>query len=400
MIKTKAYFRIKDLVEKERLVVITGPRRVGKTTVIRQLAEEKPEERAYVLADSLPVRTFRTGDELVKYLVFNGLVKPGQMTMFIDEAHYLENLGIILKNLFDEGKYKVVITGSGSFKIYTGLGNELVGRKMVFQMYPFDFEDYLLAKGKNTTVDVEYGLVKDELDEYLEWGGYPEVVLAKTLEDKLNCQMRIFQSYLDEDVKLLLNRDEFFKFEGVLLYLAKNVGSILVWENMRRDLDITLSTVKKIKQILDQSYITYHVDPLPLKRAGEIKSHQKTFFVDNGLLNYVLRKRLMPVSGKLTENFVLDQLIKLKKESETIYFWQRKSGFEIDFVKSDLLTQKLVPIEVKSGATENIPKIFSSFESVYGEMVDYYVVVNRSIEKGRKMGGKEVRFVPMFLGCI
>lgn len=396
MIKTKAYFKVKELVKKEKLVVIVGPRRVGKTTIIKQLVEENLVENAYVLADKLPRRDFKTSDELVNYFKFNGLINDKTKTIFIDEAHYLSNLGIILKNFFDEGIYRVVVTGSGSFNIYNNLGNELVGRKAMIYLYPFDFEDFLLAKGKDINQKLEFDLVKNELMEYLEWGGYPEVVMATTAEEKINCQIKIFQSYLDEDVKLLLNREEYFGFENVLGYLAKNVGSLLIWENMRKDLGLSLISLKKIKEVLDHSFITYHVLPFPMNKAEEIKKHQKTYFVDNGLLNYVLRKKMLTISGKLEENFVFSQLLKQKTETADLYFWQRKNGFEIDFVLYDLLNKKLRPIEVKSGDTDNIPKIFNTFESAYGEMVDYYVVVNRSNSKIRKFGKKEIRFVPMF----
>lgn len=402
MIKTKSYYKVKELIETERLVVIIGPRRVGKTTTIKQLVEENSSENAYVLADQLPKRDFKTSGEFVNYLSFNGMLQTGQNRIFIDEAHYLTNLGIILKNLFDENKYRVVVTGSGSFKVYNNLGNELVGRKATFYMYPFDFEDCLQAKGKNLDgVDIntiDYDFVSNELNEYLEWGGYPEVVTAKTREEKINSQTKIFQTYLDEDVKLLLNRQEFFGFESVLEYLAKNVGSILVWENMRKNLGLSLSSLKKIKEVLDHSFITYHVLPFPLNKADEIKKHQKTYFVDNGLLNYVLRKKMISVTGKLEENFVLSQLLKSKKEIIDLFFWQRRGGFEIDFILYDFLNKKLIPIEVKSKDTDNIPKIFNTFESAYGEMVDYYVVMNKSIRKERKFGGKIVNFSPLYVG--
>lgn len=403
MIKTKSFYKIKELIEKERLVVIIGPRRVGKTTTIKQLVEENTFENAYVLADQLPKRDFKTANELVDYLIFNGMLQTGQNRIFIDEAHYLQNLGIILKNFFDENKYRIVVTGSGSFNVYNNLGNELVGRKATFYMYPFDFEDCLLAKGKNLNGvnmnTIDYDIVCNDLAEYLEWGGYPEVVIAKTREEKINCQTKIFQTYLDEDVKLLLNRQEFFGFESVLTYLAKNVGSILVWENMRKNLGLTLSSLKKIKEVLDHSFITYHVLPFPLNKAEEIKKHQKTYFIDNGLLNYVLRKKMISESGKLQENFVLSQLLKSKIETVDLFFWQRRGGFEIDFIMYDFLNKKLIPIEIKSNDTDNIPKIFNTFESAYGEMVDHYVVLNKSIKKGRKFGGKIVNFLPLYVEC-
>lgn len=401
MIKTKSFFKVKELIERERLVIIIGPRRVGKTTTIKQLVEENSSENAYVLADQLSKRDFRTAHELVEYLIFNGMLQKGQSRIFIDEAHYLQNLGIILKNFFDENKYRVVVTGSGSFNVYNNLGNELVGRKATFYMYPFDFEDCLLAKGKNLdAVDInkiDYDFVSNDLSEYLEWGGYPEVVIAKTREEKINCQTKIFQTYLDEDVKLLLNRQEFFGFESVLEYLAKNVGSILVWENMRKSLGLSLSSLKKIKEVLDHSFITYHVLPFPLNKAEEIKKHQKTYFIDNGLLNYVLRKKMISGSGKLEENFVLSQLLKSKKDIIDLFFWQRRGGFEIDFILYDFLNKKLIPIEVKSKDTDNIPKIFNTFEAVYGEMVDHYVVINKSIRKERNFGEKMVHFLPLSL---
>ena len=104
---------------------------------------------------------------------------------------------------------------------------------------------------------------------------------------------------------------------------------------------------------------------------------------------------MLASSGKLEENFVLTQLLKSKNPIVDLFFWQRKGGFEIDFVLYDFLNKKLIPIEVKSKDTDNIPKIFDTFESVYGEMVDIYVIMNKSIKKERSFGNKIVNFLPL-----
>lgn len=400
MIKTKAYFAIKKLVEIEPVLIVIGPRRVGKTTVIKSLAEEDQNGRLYLSADRLPKRDYKNATELVSYLKFEGILKQAHRQIYIDEAHFLTNLGLILKNFFDESKYGVVVTGSGSLKIYEGIGRELVGRKAIYYMYPFDFEDYLLALGKNTKQGLEKvgaDVVASDLADFWEWGGYPEVVMAKTREEKMKKQQRVFQTYLDEDVKLLLGKEVFFKFEEVLGYLAKSVGSLLKIDNLRQEMGLTNKSIQRIIEVLDHNFISYHLEPFPLGRADEVKKHRKTYFVDNGLLNFVLRKKLTPVSGKLAENYVLTQLLKKKTEFINLYFWQRRSGNEIDFIRHDMLTNKVTPIEVKEGESENIPRIFETMEKYYGELVEEYVVINKSINKMRKFGQKIVRFVPAYL---
>lgn len=100
MIKIKAYFKVKELIKKEKLVMVIGPMRVGKTTIIKQLVAEDPQVNAYILADQLSKGDFKTANELISYLQFNGLLRQNQTRIFIDEAHYLPNLEIILKIFF------------------------------------------------------------------------------------------------------------------------------------------------------------------------------------------------------------------------------------------------------------------------------------------------------------
>ena len=179
--------------------------------------------------------------------------------------------------------------------------------------------------------------------------------------------------------------------------MAKSVGSLLKIDNLRQEMGLTNKSIQRIIEVLDHNFISYHLEPFPLGRADEVKKHRKTYFVDNGLLNFVLRKKLTPVSGKLAENYVLTQLLKKKTEFINLYFWQRRSGNEIDFIRHDMLTNKVTPIEVKEGESENIPRIFETMEKYYGELVEEYVVINKSINKMRKFGQKIVRFVPAYL---
>ncbi len=400
MITTQYFKKIDILLKKHRLIFLIGPRRVGKTTLLKYLKKNN-KDYAYFSADQLIQKNFANAQELVNFLRFEGIISERTKTILIDEAHYLGNISLILKNFFDMGEYQIVASGSGSLKIFADMQGELVGRKVNFYMYPLSFSDYLQFRlGRQLGLKMWNQAIAQSLQPekqmFFDWGGYPEVVKAQAKKAKFRAQSKIFDSYLDEDVKYLLAKKDALAFEQMLPEMARSAGSLFVLDNIKRKVGISYTQTKKIKEILEHTLITKYIQPFATQK-DEIKKHSKIYFIDTGMLRYVAQKFNINLGEKMEEFFVLLELLKHKPDYFDIKFWQRTNSTEVDFVLLNRINQELIPIEVKAGSTDNIPRAFDTFYQRYGSRVKRFYVANADVYKTRQYRDKEVIFIPHVL---
>lgn len=151
-----------------------------------------------------------------------------------------------------------------------------------------------------------------------------------------------------------------------------------------------------IKEILEHTLITKHILPFATQK-DEIRKHSKIYFIDTGMLKYIAQKFNINLGGKIEEFFVLSELLKHKPDYFDIKFWQRTNSTEVDFVLFNRINQELIPIEVKAGSTDNIPRAFDTFYQRYGSRVKRFYVANANIYKTRQYRDKEVVFIPHVL---
>jgi predicted AAA+ superfamily ATPase len=346
---------LRKCVDKPFIVVVTGMRQVGKTTLFRMLFEEiKSENKAFLdLENPLTRRIFEEQDydniwgNLKRY----GLTKDKKAYIFLDELQLAPSMVRPIKYLFDHYKVQFFVTGSSSFYLKNLFPESLAGRKLVFELFPLDFEEFLLFKGvrkdfygdfaeKDRRKSIAYyERVIKLYDEYLGYGGFPKVVLA---EDQFKRRFieEVYTSYFEKDVKSLADFQDISKLQECILLLMQRVGSKLNISRIASELGVSRSTVNSYLSFLQLTYLISLVPPYSRSSDREVSGAKKVYLCDTGILNHMAQVS----SGALLENAVFNSL---KKRGSVVYY-QRRSGGELDFVLKD----EGLAIEVKETATE------------------------------------------------
>ena len=339
----------------KQITVITGMRRVGKSTSVKYLLKQlKHSNYIYLDCERVEIRIlFNKPDyELIKEeLALRGIDFSQPCLIAIDEIQLVPGLPSVLKYLYDTYQVKFIVTGSSSYYLKNTFSESLAGRKRIFEMYPLSFKEFLQFKQvwadsyeKYAWVPYNnawYNKAKDWYEEYISYGGFPEVVLESNNEDKKELLQDIINSYIELDVKLLSDftvSEELFK---LVKLLAARSGNKIDYTKIGSVSAIPRQKIAAYMQFLEQTYLIYQATPFTKNIDKEISQQKKLYFADTGIVNVLAGSQLS--SGQLFENAVAAQL----KPLGSIQYYQRKTGQEIDFVfKGDTaLEVKDTPLE-------------------------------------------------------
>ena len=368
-IERQIHKKIRNFLKERQIIVITGMRRVGKTTLVKELLKEiESKNKVYIDLQQVENREMfgnKNFDNILLQLKNrNGLDLSQKMYIAIDEIQLVPELPGIIKYLYDHNDIKFIVTGSSSYYMKNLFTESLSGRKIIFEVYPLNFDEFLNFKnikhGNNEnflTLNFalsNFGALKEYYEEFIEYGGFPEVVLASSFEVKKEMLKDIINSYINIDVETMADfkkKEDFYKLVKIL---AGQVGSRLDYAKLSKIVGITDPTLKNYLKFLEDTYLIHRISVFTNSREKEITKAQKLYFSDTGLANI-----LADLSGGAKfENTVYNQL----KHFGEVQYYALKNGREIDFV---LKIEKELPIalEVKETPThfdvENLVKIAS-----------------------------------------
>lgn len=393
--------------QKKEISLLLGPRQSGKTTLILKIKknlEEKGKKTIYFNLDRLSdLVYFKTQKNLLEKIKFE--FGSQNIFVFIDEIQRLENAGLFLKGLYDyHSPYKFIITGSGALEIKENIVEPLTGRKKIFYLYPLSFEEFFKFKtGKEIKeFDRFYKINKNEgeriLDEYLSYGGYPRVILARTAKEKKEVLEEIYLSYLERDVKNLLGVDKDISYQHLLKYLGGEIGSLFNKAEVSRNLGLNIKTLNRYLFLLEKTFVISIVRPYFKNPTKELTKKPKVYFIDLGLRNFIGGNFTSFFErddrGKIFENFVFRQILE-RNPVFGIWFWRSETGAEVDFVFQN--KDNLLPIEVKSGENEIgiIGKSLFSFLEKY--QLRKAIIVHWGDKKILKRKGKLIFYKKIIL---
>jgi len=352
---------------KGKIVIIYGPRQVGKTTLVKQIKEKYSDGSAYFNCDEPDIRealTNKTSTELREFLNLDR-----KKMIVLDEAQRVKNIGITLKLIVDNfPEIQVIATGSSSFDLANEISEPLTGRKNEFFLYPFSLE--------------ELGQIYSEIevDRLLEnrmiFGMYPEIILKK--DDLEKSLKSLVQSYLYKDVLQYQNIKNPEILGKLLQALALQVGNEVSYNELAGTVGVDKNTIASYIQILEKAFIIFRLNPYSRNLRSEIKKLRKIYFYDNGVRNALINNlnplNLRQDQGALWENFILSERVKYNNNNaldKNLYFWRTKQKQEIDFLEES--NGALSAFELKWQKDKfNIPKAFS--DAYPGVKVD---LVNR-----------------------
>lgn len=411
-IKRKIEQQINKYLNNREILAIIGPRQSGKTTLLKKIQTELKnsiylsfEDREELELFEQDIKTFAQQYMDYKYI-------------FIDEFQYSMQGGKQLKYLYDTyPKNKIIISGSSSIDLTIRALKYLVGRVFVFQLYQFDFEEYLQTKNskllklyQNIKKDlnifsnnIKLGAISQPvniqlqkaLNDFIIWGGYPRVVLAKNKEEKITILKNVFNTYFLRDIKDVLGLIDDFKLSKLIKALATQIGQLIEYNELSNITGYDNITLKKYINILEKTFICKTIKPYYSNKRTEIVKNPKIYFFDTGLRNIVLDdfrnldKRVE--KGFLYENFVFNQLNKMDLP---INYWRTKNQNEIDFITQ--INNKIIPIEIKSSLNSvNLSKSMISFLDQYNSPTSF--VLNEKIFNRIKNKNNAVYFLPSWI---
>lgn len=329
MIKRQIFDKVLERVEPGKVVVIYGPRRVGKTTLLNQLVKEIKSDYLLVNGQERGVKKWLgSQDSLMmrKYLGDN-------QVLLIDEAQYVNQIGFNLKILVDAmPEIKVVATGSSSFELANQMGEPLVGRKWQFILYPLA---QLELKEVENRMQIE-----GSLESRLIFGGYPEVVLENSLDKKRDTLNSIVDGYIIKDLLVLENLKKDYKLISLLKLLAFQIGKEVSLSELSNNLNMSFHTVEKYLDLLEKVFVIMRIGGFSRNLRKEVSKNARYYFYDNGIRNALIENfnglDLRNDVGQLWENYLFMERVKKGAyvgPSANRYFWRTYDRKEIDLVE-------------------------------------------------------------------
>jgi len=312
-----------------RVLVIYGPRRVGKTTLVQN----------FLSKTSLKYRLDSGEDLRLQHLLgskdFDAIKEYayGYELIAIDEAQAIPNIGAILKILVDQNpKLRVIATGSSSFDLAHQVGEPLTGRKHTLTLYPVS--QFELSQSWTPFE------LKEKLETFLIYGSYPEMITAKSLKERQIYLQEIVSSYLLKDILAFDRVKASKKLFDLLKLLAFQIGSEVSLSELGTQLSMDVKTIARYLDLLEKTFVIASLSGLGRNPRNEVTSKKKYYFLDNGIRNAIILQfnglKLRNDAGQLWENFTFIERLKrrtYKNDFVNSYFWRTYSQKEIDLVE-------------------------------------------------------------------
>jgi len=408
-IARKLFNELKKHLDSREISLIVGPRQSGKTTLMLELKSflEQKGDRAVLL--NLDFESdkvfFESQANMLKKLDLEFGTNKGYV--FIDEIQRKENAGLFLKGLYDLNlPYKFIVSGSGSLELKEKIHESLAGRKRMFELGTVSFEEFVDFKTEyryRGKLEEFFRLENDKTEaflvEYLNFGGYPRVILEQEISEKIKIINEIFRSYIEKDIAYLLNIDRVDAFGMLVRILASQPGQIIKYSKLAQEIGIAVATVKNYLWYAERTFSVKIIKPFFKNHRKEITKSPVAYFYDMGLLNFsigLFGNLSQPEQlGFVFQNFVANRLgEKIQYTAQNLGYWRTLGGAEVDFILSDSRT--VLPVEVKYAKLKEAKVTVSlrNFIEKYNPKEAW--VVNLSLKAEIKIRKTVVKFIPFY----
>ncbi|MFW6024769.1 MAG: ATP-binding protein [Candidatus Woesearchaeota archaeon] len=348
--RRKIVDRILEYSNTDDVIIVYGARQVGKTSLFKYLIENHFQKNSYFmdleyfnyleLCNSGP-------KEVYDYLIQQGINKDEKIYLFIDEFQYMNNPTNFIKLIHDHHEnIKLFVSGSSTLEIRNKLKDSLTGRTITFELYPLDFEEFLLFNDKNYKLTKDNSnLINKELINYVEdfimYGGYPKIVLEKDIEKKENYLNQIINTYIKKDIKEIADI-KINSFNKLIRLLAHQSTNMLNISKLSQDIGLNRVTLSKYIDILEDTFVIKRISPFHKNLKSELTKMPEVFMLDTGIMHILWLKQFpKEILGRSYESFIFLELLKNNLE---VNYWRTKNKKEIDFIVKN---EKLYAIEAK-----------------------------------------------------
>lgn len=338
MILRKIYRPLEEHLSRKQATVITGMRRVGKSTAVKHLLAKVPHKNVlYLDFERIENRILfnqASYNDIERGLEALGLVLSQPAVLALDEIQLVPNSPSVIKSLYDTYSIKFIVTGSSSFYLKNHFSESLAGRKQIFEMTTLDFEEYLWFLGQDTQALAVgqmrpflfsyYDRWRGHYETFLRFGGFPEVALADSHQAKTDYLKDVLNAYIELDVRLLADftlSDTLYK---LIQLLSVRVGSRIDYSKLASLTGENRHKIKDYLHLLEYTYFIQTVRPYTGGLDKELSKQPKLYFSDTGLLQLMGQVS----GGQVFENAIANQLARLGE----LHYYERTTGTEIDFI--------------------------------------------------------------------
>jgi len=377
----RSYEPLETHIQTGKALLIYGPRRVGKTTLLQSFLKNTSLKYKLDSGDNFRTQQILSSqdfDQILSYV-------EGYELLAIDEAQNIPNIGMGIKIIVDQRPdIRVILTGSSSFELAGQVGEPLTGRKQTLTLYPLAQSELLSSFNRFE--------LRENLESFLIYGSYPEVVQASTQKQKVEVITEISNSYLVKDI-LAFDRVKNSKtLLDLLKLLAFQVGSEVSLSEIGTKIGVDYKTVQRYLDLLEKAFVIVRLGGFSRNLRNEITNKSKYYFMDNGIRNSLIAQfnglSQRNDIGQLWENFVFIERLKHRAYQSiyaNIYFWRTYNQQEIDLVEDH--DGKLHGYEMKwsTQKTFNAPQQWqeayknSNYEIISPETYQKFILPNKGI---------------------
>ncbi len=393
------------IINTNQIISIAGVRRGGKSTLIRQIARELIErQNADTLIVNFEDERFLKRDLELLIDVYNTYLEKvmpeTRPFIFLDEVQNVQEWERFARGVHERGEAKIIVSGSSSKLLSAELATLLTGRHIMFFVHPLSFREFLKFKELPLSNEIEMltqrTRVKQLLDEYMEYGGFPEVVLAC---DKQRILLSYFDTLMVRDVIERFNIREREKIKIIAKFYLTNISSPMSFNKISRFLDIPLTTVERFSDHLETANVAFFLKKFSFSYKQQVKSQRKIYSADVGLSNAV-GFRFSQNQGKIMENIVAVEL-KRKQSFDPgleVYYWKDYQHREVDFVvKKGLEVMQLIQVcfdiadlETRNREVRSLIRAMKEFKLEGG------LIITDDFEDEEVVKGFKVEYVPLW----
>lgn len=356
MKKRLLFHTIKKHINHKNALVITGMRQVGKTTIMKQLFEEVNSPKLWFDFDNpLDMLLFEDIDynNIYYKLEKNAKSTNKRLYIFIDEIQNLPEITKIIKYHIDHYNVKYIVTESSNYYLKNLFSESLSGRKFLFVLHPLSFQEYLFFNDKIAEPEtknsfdeiiekqnrIDFEKRNSAYDNYIEFGGFPEVVVTNDEETKKKILKNIFASFFEKDLKILSDIKDIRELRDLILLLVPRTGNILDVSKLSSELGINRVKLYSYLEFLQGVFFLHLIPKFSKSIDRSVAGGKKVYFADTGILNIIGKVN----DGQLFENAIANQLWSFGSLS----FYNQRNTSEIDFIVDNELA-----LEVKLNATK------------------------------------------------
>ena len=405
MIRRKIQDNIEPFIKFKEVVIITGPRRGGKSSLMKLICDDLlkkdrvlPSNILYLNFEDERFIEFNAADDFAQiYELFLQINKPtGRLYFFLDEIQSVTGWERWVNRLYENENIKIFLTGSNASLLSSEISTALTGRNRTITNFPFSFGEFLDFKNYRLQENDFYqtkkrAVIKSFFQEYLKLGGYPEIV-------KINDPTLLEQYFKDIIYRDILPRYSIKKIKEIrelCLFLASNLGSIHSYSRLQNLIGVkSLNTVKSYLEILEEVFLFFRINLFDYSIKRQIYNPSKIYIIDTALGNSISFKFSENI-GHIYENLVF---LELKRRNKEIYYWKSKKGKEVDFlIKKGLNIEEAIQVSYNLNDKKTLDREIESLLIAKDEFkIEHLSIITEDEEMEKEIEGAKIKIIPLW----